>query len=105
MSTPKKHHFVPQFLLRGFTDEKGFLVVHALEPATEYKSTVGGTGHQNDGHTLYLRDGTGDRLTLEREMSQIEANAGRSITLAASLFIARPGRRDESTWRGRSTPT
>ena len=79
VSTPKKHHFVPQFLLRGFADDKEALVVHGLDPANRYFSKVRDVGHQNDGHTLFQRDGTADRETLEAAMSQIEGDAADAV--------------------------
>lgn len=79
MSEPRKHHFVPQFLLRGFADERDRLVVHPLLGTTPYLSTIRDVGHQNDGHTLYRRDGTIDRKSLEDAMSEIEGEAATTV--------------------------
>ena len=65
MSEPHKHHFVPQFLLRGFADGGGGLVVHPVLEEGSYRSTARNIGHQNDGHTMYRRDGTVDRKSIE----------------------------------------
>ncbi|MGW3942993.1 DUF4238 domain-containing protein [Streptomyces phaeochromogenes] len=37
---PKKHHFVPQFLLRRFADPSGQLIVHRVMAQTQYQGTV-----------------------------------------------------------------
>jgi hypothetical protein len=84
VSTPKKHHFVPQFLLRGFADEKGSLVVHGLNPATRYVSKIRDIGHENDGHALFRRDGTIDRESLEAAMGQIEGDAARLSVISTA---------------------
>lgn len=70
---------MPQLLLKRFGDERGRLVVHPLTGDGHYPSTVRDVGHQNDGHTLYLRDGTVDRTSLERAMSQIEGEAAVAV--------------------------
>lgn len=44
-----------------------------------YTSTVRDIGHQNDGHTMYRRDGTVDRKSLEEAMSAIEGEAARTV--------------------------
>lgn len=80
MSEPRKHHFVPQFLLRGFGDERGRLVVHPVHAEKHYPSTVRDVGHQNDGHTMYRRDGTIDRKSLEQAKSRIEGEAATAIS-------------------------
>jgi hypothetical protein len=71
VSTPVKHHFVPQFLLRNFADAKEQLVVHRLAAQKPFVSTVKDVGHRNDGHTLYLSSGP-DREMLEGAMNEIE---------------------------------
>lgn len=75
MPEPRKHHFVPQFLLRGFGDEAGRLVVHRVHGNGSYTATVRDIGHQNDGHALRRRDGTLDRTSLEQSMGQVESAA------------------------------
>jgi hypothetical protein len=47
MSVPKKHHFVPQFLLRNFADVRGRLMVHRMDRDTSYPASVGDLGHRN----------------------------------------------------------
>ena len=80
VSTPRKHHFVPQFLLRQFADPTQSLVVHRLDPAGRYVANVRDVGHENDAHTRVRRDGTIDRNTLEASMGKVEGDAARSIT-------------------------
>lgn len=79
MSEPRKHHFVPQFILKNFGDERGRLVVHPMLAERHYPSTVRDVGHQNDGHTMYRRDGTIDRKSLEGAMSRIEGEASTAV--------------------------
>ena len=79
MSTPRKHHFVPQFLLRHFADSTESLVVHRLDPPARYIAKVRDVGHENDAHTRRRRDGTIDRTTLESSMGEVEGAAARSL--------------------------
>ncbi|WP_331732243.1 DUF4238 domain-containing protein [Streptomyces sp. NBC_00989] len=82
---PKKHHFVPQFLLRRFADPVGRLIVHKVMDQRQYQSTVTNVGHRNYGHTLYRPGREPDHTTLEAAMSQIEGDAMSAIrTLDAS---------------------
>jgi hypothetical protein len=40
MSTPKKHHFIPQFLLRNFTDHRGPLVIYPTDQERVYGAVL-----------------------------------------------------------------
>lgn len=75
----KKHHFVPQFLLRRFADKNGRLVVHRVATQGQYDSTVRNLGHRNNGHTLYHPNYEPDPATLEAEMAQIEGDAASAV--------------------------
>jgi hypothetical protein len=79
VSTPRKHHFVPQFLLRGFADEKESLVVNRLDPPGWYVSKVRDIGHENDAHTRVRGDGSIDRSSLEAAMSDVEGDAATAV--------------------------
>lgn len=79
MSTPRKHHFVPQFLLRNFANAKGHLLVHRLDKTTPYPSTVRDVGQRNDGYTLFLPGRKPNRTVFERGMADLEGEASRVI--------------------------
>ena len=75
----KKHHFVPQFLLRRFADQNGRLMVHRVSTQQQYNSTVRNLGHRNNGHTLYHPNHEPDHATLEEAMAQIEGDAASAV--------------------------
>lgn len=63
---PKNHHFVPQLLLKGFTDDAGKLWVYDTE--LQRKWVVADTksaGAENDFHTVSLKEGVKDRSSIE----------------------------------------
>lgn len=74
----KKHHYVPQFLLRNFSGGDSRLQVHRIERDATYQAAVADTGHVNDGHTLYGVDGP-NRTYLETRMSALETEAAKTI--------------------------
>ena len=76
---PKKHHFVPQFLLRRFADQAERLIVHRVMAQKQYQASVTNVGHRNFGHTLYRPGRAPDHTTLEAAMSQIEGDAMSAI--------------------------
>ena len=49
MSVPKKHHYVPQFLLHNFADERGQLVVRRTDQQREYGASVRDLGTATSG--------------------------------------------------------
>jgi len=72
---PKKHHFVPQFLLRNFADSREQLTVHRLAADATYMSSVRALGHRNDGHTLFWPNREPNKVILEKKMSALEGAA------------------------------
>jgi hypothetical protein len=79
MSVPKKHHFVPQFLLRNFADDRGQLTVHRTDQHREYGANVRDLGHRNFGHSLFWPDREPDHVSLESMMADIEGAASTAI--------------------------
>jgi hypothetical protein len=79
MSVPKKHHFVPQFLLRNFADARGKLVVHRTDQQRQYDASVRDLGHRNFGHSLFWPNREPDHVSLESRMSDIEGAAAATI--------------------------
>lgn len=75
----KKHHFVPQFLLRRFAGQDERLMVHRVSTEQQYISTVRNLGHRNNGHTLYHPNHEPDPVTLEHAMAQIEGDAASAV--------------------------
>ena len=71
---PRKHHYVPQFYLAGFTDNgipEGRL--HVLDKAKEkqWPSTAKDTGHQRDFHLVDLGPGV-DPMGVEKKLAHME---------------------------------
>ena len=79
MSEPKKHHYVPQFLLRNFADDHGQLVVYRTDQQREYGSNVRDLGHRNLGHSLFRPDREPDHVSLESRMADIEGAAATAV--------------------------
>lgn len=84
MSSAKKHHFVPQMLLRRFADDKGKLTVHRLDRADAHTASVRDLGHRNQGHTLYFPGREPNQDVLEQQMSDLEGEASRAVDRLAA---------------------
>lgn len=80
MAAPKKHHYVPQFLLRNFGNDKGRLHVKRTDHDREYLAHVRDLGHTNFGHTLYRPDREPDHVSIEAGMCEIEGAAAKVIS-------------------------
>ncbi len=76
---PKKHHFVPQFLLHRFAGAGGQLVVHQYMSDRQFTSAVVNVGHRNYGHSLYWPGRAPDHVTMEAAMAAIEGEAASAI--------------------------
>ena len=59
-SEPKRHHYVPQFLLKHFLDPHGFLWMHSLDKVDVYCSSIGNAFLKKFNHRTYLLDETSD---------------------------------------------
>jgi hypothetical protein len=85
VTAPKKHHFVPQMLLRNFTAADGRLRVFAIDRNASYTSGTLGLGQVKGGHNRVRPDGSVDREFLEKWMSSLEgAAAGDILALVQS---------------------
>jgi hypothetical protein len=71
----KKHHYVPQFILRYFANANRKLIVSPISRPVEYGATVKNIGHRNQGHSLYFPGRPTDHDTLEAAMSDLEGAA------------------------------
>ncbi|MFJ4253739.1 DUF4238 domain-containing protein [Microbacterium sp. NPDC090003] len=80
MSTPKKHHYVPQMLLRRFAHDGRLWHVPVDREDVPRKQRPTDIGHVNGGHNLIRLDGTVDRVSMERAMGEIESEASKAIT-------------------------
>lgn len=80
MSIPKKHHYVPQFLLRNFADTNGQVQVHRADVERRYRASVRDLGHRNFGHSLFWPNREPDHASLETRMTSIEGAAASVVT-------------------------
>ncbi|MEU5383225.1 DUF4238 domain-containing protein [Kitasatospora cineracea] len=76
---PKKHHFVPQFLLRRFADAGNRLVVHRIADERQFATKVTDIGHRNLGHSIYRPGREPDHHSMEAWMAQLEGDAATAI--------------------------
>lgn len=74
MTTPKLHHYVPQFHLRRFTDERGRLWAWDKQLDRIFRTSPGGIAAETQFYRLtqYEADGH-DPLTMERQLSEMES--------------------------------
>jgi len=92
---PRKHHYVPQFYLAGFTknDSKvGQLFVLDKEQKKTWTSTPKGTAHKRDFHAIEPTPG-GDPMAVEKALSQVE---GQWSTALATVIDKQALPEDES---------
>lgn len=81
MNNPKrKHHYIPIFYLKGFTDTSGKLCVYSKDKTESYSEVLTGVspaaiGYEKHGYTVKLPDGTTDSETIENIFAEKESNA------------------------------
>ena len=71
---PRKHHYIPQFYLRGFTktnSNDGKLYVFDKSRVRSWDSSPKNAAHQNDFYAIDVND-TDDRMFVEKELSNLE---------------------------------
>lgn len=74
MSKSKKHHYIPQFIIRNFTDDDGLLYVYNKDKdqIVKYKQSPKGLFFQNDRNTV---DFSGHQLdNLESMYAALDSN-------------------------------
>lgn len=73
MGDPKKHHFLPQFYLRRFADEReGLYQIEKIGGSREIPTKVSKAGSKRNFHTLDWKDEDADRSTIETRLSVVE---------------------------------
>ncbi|MCX5327841.1 DUF4238 domain-containing protein [Streptomyces sp. NBC_00140] len=76
---PKKHHFIPQFLLQHFAGQRAKLVIHQVMSERRFNSTVRDVGHRNLGHSVYWPGREPDHVSMEAAMCDIEGEAATAV--------------------------
>lgn len=82
MSTPRRHHYLPQFYLAGFTpsgQKDDFLHVLDMETGKAWKSRPAGVAHQSDYYRL--DEGAPDPFAFEKGLSQFEGQAAATLKI------------------------
>jgi len=72
MAPSKKHHFVPQFILKNFQDGSGRLFVFDKETTKVIPSNAGNAGHENNFNTIQH---DGQVINFEPAFDKIDGNA------------------------------
>ncbi len=75
MARTKKHHYLPQFYLRGFATASNGDQIWRIEKSAEARSfltSVRDSGAESDYHTINREDGEPDSSTVEQELSKLE---------------------------------
>lgn len=76
-NVPKRHHYVPDFLLQRFVDVKGLL--HVWQKSTGKTWPTKPDGAFLETHLYRLLDEQGGDVSLEREYAKLEGHASRII--------------------------
>ena len=95
MSGPRKHHYVPQFYLAGFTQsgtKDGDLYVLDMKRRKQWKSSPANVAHERDYYAIDTGSAA-DRNAVERVFSMVE---GECAAVVQSIIRSRslPGGRD-----------
>lgn len=73
MSTPRRHHYVPKFHQRRFTDCTGLLWVWDKASDRVFKTTPGSIAVESDFYRLHEYEAQGhDPFTLEKQLAEME---------------------------------
>lgn len=81
MSTPKSHHFLPQFYLRRFADyREGLYQFEKTSSSRAIPTKVSKTGCKRDYHTLDWEDEPTDRSSVEKHLSMSENHQEQMLT-------------------------
>ena len=83
-STPKRHHIVPQFILRGFANDNGRLWCFRKESGSVFETSPANVFVKKRLYTHQFEDGT-TSTHLESELSKIE---GRASDIADKIITA-----------------
>lgn len=84
MSEPKLHHYVPQFHLRRFADERGQLWAWDKQSDRIFRTSPGGIAAETQFYRLTQYEPEGhDPLTLEKQLSQMEGE----VTLITDQWL------------------
>jgi hypothetical protein len=70
----KRQHYVPQFLLRAFSDDAGKLSVFVRSEGLAFRASPKGVACQRYYNAAKLDSGEFDTQTIEEELSQIEGS-------------------------------
>ena len=81
MSVPKRQHYVPQMLLRNFTDEEGWLYVFDTRIPMKgvRRSRPKKAFFEKDFYTQYTYEQADKSYSIEHELGRIEAAAARVV--------------------------
>lgn len=95
MGKARKHHFIPQFYLRQFTntDEKLYVVEKSID-TRNWPSSTENAGAKRDYHTLDWMDRKADTETIEQRLSEVEdsqASLLKAIVESPESFSDRKG--------------
>jgi hypothetical protein len=77
MKRARRHHIVPQFILRRFADEDGNVVVYDVEADKEWSGSVRKIAVENDFYTVETPEGPSDLA--EEALAKIEGLAAAAI--------------------------
>lgn len=73
----KRHHTIPQFVLRNFVDGDGYLFEFDLDLLKKYRRKPAQVGHSTDFYTIQTPDGPSDEI--EQILSRIEDAASGAV--------------------------
>lgn len=74
----KKHHYLPRYYLKGFTDNLGKFFVYDKETGEIFRSSPGATFFENNINTILNPDGSYSDF-IERAYAQVESKSWESL--------------------------
>lgn len=97
MADPKRHHFLPQFYLRGFGDEREriFQIEKVSDPKA-IPTKVARAGLKRNYHTLDWTDQPADRATIEQRLSKVESEQAEMLRAVVADPAEFAPRRDDA---------
>jgi hypothetical protein len=85
----KKHHTVPQFLLRNFTDSSGILFEFDLDLLRRYRRTPAQVGHTRDFYTVETHSGPSDEVEhILQTIEDVAAGAVRKLKVPGATITS-----------------
>jgi len=89
MSEPRKHHYLPQFYLRGFSANRRSIFQIEKQGGRAYLSSIRDTAAIRDYHELDTEEAK-DPTVIEKRLAQVEAQLAEALARAIQCGVTTP---------------